>query len=336
MMSEHPTDPNPLGEDDIVAQLMRGAGPRPSMPDAVGEDLRQQTRGHWRAMVARRRTRRRRMQWLAAAAGLALAVVGWTSWRQMMLSPALAPVPVARVESIVGSVHRLLKSPEPLGVGQELMAGAVVVSGDGGRGAMVLPNGVSVRLDVAGRLQFLPDGRLLLERGAVYIDAGSGDASVVVQTPFGLARDIGTQFEVRLDEVAWQVAVREGEVRIELPSGHHTAMAGERLHLAPDGAVTRRSEAPDDPRWSWARDVAPTMDLEGKSLAEALHWMARETGWQLAFEDPELQTEVQQILVYGSVGDLRPEEVPEIVLPSSGLSGTLIDGRLTIHREQTP
>lgn len=334
---EPPTDPTEHGEDDIVAQLMRQAGPRPSMPESVSGDLRQRTRNHWQGMVARRKAQKRRHLWVAAAAGLALAVTGWFTWQQAFQRSSPSPATIARVESLVGTVQELTEEAteqtvgQDLVVGQTLAAGAVIETAEGGLSALLLNGGAALRLDTASRVRLLADGGLVLERGAVYIDAGTVAASVTVQTPFGLARDIGTQFEVRLDDDAWQVAVREGEVRVELVSGHHTALAGERLYLTSEGAVTRRSESPHADRWAWAREAAPSVDLGGKTLAEALHWMVRETGWKLAFEDPELEAEVQRIQVYGSVGDLRPGEVPEL-LPSAGLESALADGLLTIRR----
>jgi ferric-dicitrate binding protein FerR (iron transport regulator) len=174
---------------------------------------------------------------------------------------------------------------------------------------------------------------LELETGAVYIDTGiDGAGGLEVRTTYGVARDIGTQFETRLADERLSLVVREGEVLFTGEGGKYRAGAGVALSLGPDGGVTRSRVEASDPRWSWASSAAPPFDIEGRSLAEVLAWVARETGWTVRYEDDELERSAAQILTHGSTGGLEPELVPDLVVPVAGLEHRLQGTVLRVER----
>jgi ferric-dicitrate binding protein FerR (iron transport regulator) len=216
--------------------------------------------------------------------------------------------------------------------GTELRAGDRVETAEG-RLALRLEGGASVRLDRATRLVLNSTSVLELEAGAIYIDTGiDGVGGLEVRTDYGVARDIGTQFETRLGEGRLSLVVREGEVLFMGEGGEYRAGAGVALSLGPDGGVTRERVEASDPRWSWASAAAPPFDIEGRSLAEVLTWVARETGWTVRYEDAELERSAAQMLTHGSTGGLEPELVPDLVVPVAGLEHQLQGSVLRVER----
>jgi hypothetical protein len=205
-----------------------------------------------------------------------------------------------------------------------------------GQAALRLGGGSSLRLDAGSLLRLLGPSTVELARGAVYVDSGptpSPGGAVAVRTRFGVATDVGTQFEVRLlggEPSALRLRVREGEVRLVRGETSHGAAAGVELTLAADGSVARRTVATHGEAWQWALRAAPPFAIEGRSLAEFLAWTARETGWRIEYSDPALAARAGSIVLHGSLGRLTPEEAPGVVLPGAGLSHRVEDGVLVV------
>ena len=320
-------------EEDSVAELIRFAGPSPTVsPEALAQ-LRRETRRHWQGKVVATRQRRHMAQrrWLAVAAALVVSIGATYLWSGR--GPSTPPVTVAAVASLESVFGGTWAVPDG-----GLVPGAALATDPGVRVALRLADGASLRLDGASRVVLDGATAVTLERGGVYLDSGEGVGataapSLEVRTPFGLARDIGTQFEVRVDADSLEVRVRQGEVQVETPEASHGALAGGYLRISADGSVQRRQEAVHGGPWSGVQEAAPALDLEGKSLAEALRWMGRETGWQVAFADAALAEKVEGIIIHGAVQDLRPTEVPEVLLPSSCLQSQLRQGTLHVCSE---
>lgn len=325
---------------DAVERLLRGAGHRRRPPSGAEAEIRQVVQSAWQAKVAERRAanlRRRRQQgWMLAAAAALLLVVGATLWQtpwqtlwqapwQQATDPSAAAVVVARVEAWF---------PAPPGagptVGTELTVGATLSTDDGQRLALRLASGASARLDHGSRLTLLGDGSMELERGALYLDS-AGTPGLEIHTPWGVARNIGTQFEVRLHDAGMRLGVRQGQVALEVEGTSHEATAGGALSVTGAGVVSSTISSRGT-AWDWVLDAAPPFTLEGRTLGETLAWISRETGWEVRWTDPELEAEATPTQLQGALGDLRPDRAHELVLPIAGLSGRLEDGVLWVER----
>jgi ferric-dicitrate binding protein FerR (iron transport regulator) len=317
-------------EDDPVGRLLHIAGPRPPVPEAVWEGIRQVARPAWQAKVEAHRARRRRQRrgvFLLAAA--LVTAVGSGLFYRLGLDPFAPPSPVATVEAWFGAETAART------VGTLLDAGAELTTNGGSRVALRLAGGASLRLDHDTHLTFESASALVLHRGGVYLDSGpdaSSETAVEVHTPFGIARDIGTQFEVRLQEGGLAVQVREGEVNLELTDATHQATAGIALAVGQDGAVERRTVPLRGPAWDWILASAPSFRLEGRPLSEYLDWVVRETGHTLRFEDAALAEQATTIIARGSLEGLRPDQTLDIVLPGSGLAYRLGEDSLLVER----
>jgi ferric-dicitrate binding protein FerR (iron transport regulator) len=303
--------------DDAALELLRLAGPRPEAPPERRARVEGAVRAHWQSRLAGQR--RRQLLWgaaLAAAAALVVAVV----------VPPIVTAPgidtIATVETISGEVRaRTREGSVRLAPATAIARGSTIDTGVAGRAALRLASGVSLRLDHDTSIELSQGRRLRLDRGTAYVDVDPVRASggLVVATAIGEVRDIGTQFEVRVAGDEMRVRVREGRVLVErgeildeIRAGHEGSMVGRgRLELQPLTAF--------DPGWSWLLEVAPAFPIEERSVADYLRWLSRETGLGLRWEDPDLRTSAEEIILHGDISGVRPDQTPGMVLPTCGL-----------------
>ncbi|MCP4658140.1 MAG: FecR domain-containing protein [bacterium] len=334
-MNDYP-DPqlHQAAANDDVARLLRMATPRPTVPAELTIRARAAAEAEWRITVGRRRSRRR----VVLAAGGALAATVLLTFalstrripdRLPALSGPLAMLEVVRGGAVSSSATADDGLPRALNVGDAIGSGTLLATGDGTRAAFRLAAGQSLRLDRRTRVQLVSSSVVLLESGTVYVDSDSTSGPrlpLEVHTPLGVARDVGTQFEVRLEDDAMRVRVREGMVQVERGGGTWEAGAGAELTIVAGGLLERRSVPLYGPAWRWNLEIAPSFELEGSSLAAFLDWVTRENGWKLRFTDPALATYAASVTLHGSLEGLTPDQTPELVLPTCGLVYRLEDG----------
>jgi len=300
-----------------LEQLFRLAGDPPQLPDDEVELVRSEVHGAWRAANRRRRIRRQAVWMTVAASLVAVGAIGlWRSTRP----------PVGRFEMIQGDVF-LGPEAGPAVPSMGIVRGSRIVTGSSGRAALRLASGSSVRLDFSSSLVLDSDTAMTLERGAVYIDSGSGPAagkSVEVSTHLGNAYDIGTQFEVRLQpagadsDAVLRVSVREGRVLIRRGGEEHEASTGAALTLDALGSAQTVASAVHGDHWDWVVATAPPITIEGGDLRRFLEWASRELGRPWRFADPALKRQAEAILVHGSIEGKTIDEALTAVLASCG------------------
>ena len=112
---------------------------------------------------------------------------------------------------------------------------------------------------------------------------GVAAPALAVQTPAGEVVHIGTQFMVTVagDEVV--LSVREGQVKVTGDGFELVVDTNEELDLRGDG--TREVTAIDGhgERWAWAAEVAPQIELDGRTTFDVVAWAARETGRRVVY-----------------------------------------------------
>lgn len=327
---DFPRDPGE--ENDPLAKLLRLAGPRQPVPAEREERLRAATHAHWSASVKQAR----RLKWAIwggvslAAACLILSVSLLGGWRPFEILPGSAPriAEVLRVEGFGAS------GGGPA-AGMELPPGALLATHSGERIALRTIGGATLRVDGGTQLRLISSSILDLRRGAVYADSGSAAAAVdalEIRTPWGIVRDIGTQFQVRLVEDGIQLSVREGKARLEREGRSHEATSGMELVMHADAQVTARPISRTGESWEWIAGIAPPFALEGRRLGEYLDWVGQETGLAIQFEDPSEAGRAREIVLHGAIERLSPRESLAAVLPTCGLSHSLQGDALIIRR----
>jgi hypothetical protein len=213
------------------------------------------------------------------------------------------------------------------------------------RASLRMSDGAVVRLDAGSALRLASAAAVDLLDGALYADTGAHEApgragaALEVRTDLGTVRDVGTRFMVRLDGSdgrALRVLVREGAVEIDHESGSDVAQTGEEIVVRGDGSLARSPVAAWGEEWDWILAAATPFDLEGRSVAEVLAWVSRETGWTVRYEDDALAAAAPGIPMLGggpALRDVRPDQAM-LLLPAARLEGIVEGGTLTIRRAQ--
>lgn len=317
---------------DEMESLLRSAGERRTVPRERSDRVRRVARDIWRAEVRRRTLRRRVHVGGAIAASLVLAAALAVLLRE---APSTSPSPIFVVELVAGAATEGARSP--LATGSRLSVGSEVRTGEGSRIALRLPSGASVRVDDLSAIRLLGPDEVALDRGAVYVDSGTGAPALVVRTPLGEVHEIGTRFEVRLHDGGLRVRLREGSVSVRRGRVSHEVPSGEELLWDAEGGVARRALAPHDPAWDWTAAIAPRLDLEGRTAREILEWVARERGLALVYADAAVERAASETVLAAGPADLSPDEALPAVLPACRLAYRISEsGVLEVSAEARP
>ncbi len=326
--------------DNDIENILKATGPRDRPPEDVERRVREHLRGEWRSIVAVERTRRqRRVSFALAAAGLAVAALGVLFAGPLVTGRGEAVATIALSSGEIRAKTNWLGSWRAIGNGETVTAGETLMTGPGGRVAVTLPGGLSARLDHDTRITLASAERVLIESGALYIDAGraaAGPARLEVVTPIGTVRHVGTQFEVRL--LGSQVRVRVREGRIEWSNGGGATASGavgEQLTIKPDGVVQRDATPRFGESWDWVAAATPSIDIDGYSLTDFLAWAGRELGRDVVFASAEIRNEAAGIVVHGSIAGLTPMQALDAVLATTR-SQAYIDGGHIVISPQEP
>lgn len=334
-MNDAPESSAVEADEDATLRLLRLAGPRSPVPDLHAARVRAAVRAQWHA-GNRRRARRRRVvsaSVLIAAATLAL-IIG----RYRVVDPPPAPPGrvVAVVERIDGMPQRMADPRNEtarlrLSPNDAIRTGEWLETNADARVALRFPDGTSVRLDVHSRLRPLSSSVIELSSGAVYIDSGRESGHFEVRTAVATARDVGTQFEVRVHDRTLRLRVRTGVVELKDGARSVSGRAGTEITLTDGGAVSRPIAAYGS-EWEWTARVSPMLDIEGMVLSVFLERLAQEHGWRLHYADPALAHEAAGVTLHGSMNGLRAREAIEVAITTSGLRHRLENGELVVLR----
>ncbi len=341
---------NEFGQDDMqtdrreeaLQRLLKFAGPRREPPAAMTERIYGAALDTWE-QTTRARVRARRIGFAALAATVLLGIA--VTWR-LALTPELVPAAAAaRIDRIVGAVDLRRDAPGQdwqrlTAPGATLHPGDEIRTGAAGRLALRTAEGFSVRLDHVSSIQLLAATHIELTRGRLYADSGAyaGDGpGITIDTPLGVARDIGTQFELRLAGEQLSVRVREGRVALAHPGGRADITAGVQLLVNAGGVATRSEFSAQDAAWRWAEEVAPAFDTDGRTLLDYLRWVARETGRELEFSSNAAASAAAATILRGSVpGTLAPSDSLSPVLATTRFHHTLRGQALVVSLEDAP
>jgi ferric-dicitrate binding protein FerR (iron transport regulator) len=325
--------------DALVERLLRMADGGPDIPGDGAARVKAALRPVWRR-AAQQRARRRWLVGAAAAAAVLAAVALGFLHRES--APAI-PDSVAQLDVIRGVVEIVTAAGEIRTLADgwpeaAVTSGSIVRTGAASRVALRLKGGQSLRLDLDTSVRLDSPEMVRLDHGGVYVDsAGAESGGVRVETPLGGVREIGTRFEVRHDDGTMLVRVRAGKVAIARGRDEVEIGVGSAIAITPDGRLERTLTAADGAEWRWVQQVAPTFEIEGRTVAAFLDWVSSESGLQVVYQEPEIASFVADTVLHGTAGDLTPDNAAEIVLPSCGLQVMRDGSTLVVGRgRQTP
>jgi ferric-dicitrate binding protein FerR (iron transport regulator) len=322
-------------ETDLIDLLLRRAGRRSEPPLEAYRQVYAAATAAFRDKTVRRRERQW-VLWASAAAVAVFAIALMFEWTP----PSAGRSELARVERVIGLAEvasgdtwrTLGETGTPLTTGVRLRTLA------GGRLALALGGGGSLRLDAETEVMLDAPGRLYVGRGTIYVDSGArpGASRLQVVTPAGTAHDIGTQFELQVAGSALRLRVREGSVSIDRGGRSLTGGAGEQIAIDALGGISRNVIEPDDEAWQWAESIAPTPDMDGRPAAELISWVARETGRELRYVSPNVEQRASSVILHGNIRNLAPLAALEAMLATTDLEYVLRGDTMEIRTRDTP
>jgi ferric-dicitrate binding protein FerR (iron transport regulator) len=317
--------------DDALERLFKHTGPRLHPPEADEQAIRESLHAEWRAVVGRRKWQAR-TSWAAAAMIFVVgAVVLLDGGPRMVAGPQL----VASISRMEGRIQ-IVEDGEVLAA--ELASGDAMFADQsvdtmGGAVAFDLPQGGSLRLATDSRIRFISGNEIELLRGALYFDSqnspASGDAALTIRTPLGSVRDIGTQFMAELERETIGVSVREGSVAVEQGDGQFEAGVGERLRVSLGGGIAKQAIELYGNDWDWVEQLAPTFEIEGRSVFDFLTWVEHETGRHVVFTSVEAENRARRSVLRGTI-DLQPMPMLRAVMATTDLTYTVSAGEIAV------
>ena len=320
---------------DLVESLIRTAGKRAEPPDDAYRQVLAAATAAFHEKTARRRERQW-ILWAAAAAVLVLAVALMFEWTP----PGAQREELARIERAIGAVERATGDVwEPVGESAAPLTMGMKVRTLAGAGAgLLLAGGASLRLAAGTEIMLDEPGRLYLREGAIYLDhRGSVGTGYRIETPAGIARDLGTQFELLVADGSLRLRVREGRVAVDRAGQTLEGTAGAQVEFDALGGVVRSAIAATDAAWQWAESLAPMPDVDGRPATDLIAWVARETGRRLRYASPAIEQRAATVILHGNIRHLPPLAALDAMLATTDLDYVLDGDTMEIRaRAQSP
>jgi len=327
-----PSRYTPEPGSDPLAKLLRAGGRREAPDPERATRARELVHAEWQASLGERR--RRRWQW-AAAAAVAVTASGLGLLATFRPAP---PVAVAVIARLNGDVERRAERgqvDEVPAEGTTLHEGDSIQTSPTGRVLVRWNHSATLRIDGSSLARLESDEHIRLLRGALYVEtirSPATDRGLLVSTPFGQVRHIGTRFEVRVDRDTVRVRVRDG---IAIFAGNAIAPtvieAGRQLSVAGGRATLEDGPAASDPQWSWTQTIAPRFDIEGRSLFDTLEWLAHESGLRVIYASPAVRDRTREVVLHGSIDGLELRQALIAVLSGSGVEHTVRADRIEVR-----
>lgn len=307
---------------DAIAALLRSAGRRREPPPETADAVYVATLLAWQHKV---RQRRRLRVALALAAGVVALAAGLAWWPALR---TLVQPPMAAVVIATSGASAPLAAGARVEVGREL-----TVPADTG---LVLRTAAGHELRVAGsaRLRFAARDDVQLEHGRVYLDSGAAPPGAVLRMAAGLLEitHLGTQYAVASRPEALTVLVRSGRVRVAAGAAATIVERGIALDLTPDGReLARRPIEAHGEHWAWADALAPALVVEGRTLADVLAEIARQSGRELLYQSDSVRLACRATRMHGPRIDLPPAERLAAVLATTEMEAIESGGRILIR-----
>ena len=297
-----------MGNIDDIGRLIHHVGARETVPAERMERARHNVRSHWQQLVDEHKETRDRAYFSGRAIAASIVLVVGIALVLWGLTYTNSTVSVASVDRVLGEVSVAAVQPVP---GGEIERDTVIETGVDSRIALRMSGGQSLRIDTSSQVVVHSPSHVSLTSGALYIDTlpAPGSDPIRVSTPMGTARDIGTQFQVRLTATALVVGVRDGVVEIEQTGVQNLSVGeGRYVELNVHGESAEFLLQENDPNWQWVETVMPEFSIKGVTLQQYLDWFARERGLTLRWEDETSEAKAGAAILSGSIAGMSLEQ----------------------------
>jgi ferric-dicitrate binding protein FerR (iron transport regulator) len=217
--------------------------------------------------------------------------------------------------------------------GAPLHSGQSLVTRSASRVALRWRDGSVLRIDQDTRLHLTTVGEIELESGRIYLDTGEARSSLgapVVLTPAGPVRHRGTRYMTAVGAGVTRISVRDGTVALARPGGEELASGGQQLVVESTGAASLRAIPVYGAAWQWAEALAAPYASDGRSLADFLAWVGRETGQGVEYASPEAAAVAENSELRGDVA-MEPTRALDVVMQASDLVTEVNDGIISVR-----
>lgn len=331
-------DNGEMRTDDAVEALLEQAMPRPAPPGKDEQMIREAVFSEWQAVAGKRRSRTMLTRFAVAATVL----LGVTVSFYMLNDTGIAAEQVATISTSHGSIHVLGAQSEVHDLTDltAITAGQTIkTNSDSGIG-LEWGNGGSLRIAANTRIEFVTSDEIYLRSGKVYFDstpselvaavsAGSSAAQIRIQTDQGVVTHVGTQYMTESNGGALIVSVREGQVMIDGNYHSEKALDGQQITIRGSARGAVANIAPYGESWSWIENVSPVANTDGRSVAEFLSWVSRETGLKIEYPDAATERAANEFILKGNV-NLQPREALDFWLQGQDLNWDINGGTISL------
>lgn len=325
------------GDDsDALAVLIRSAGSREAPPQEHYDSV---FAAASEALDGKLRQRRNKIRFAWAAGLAAVAVLASLVTRYEVTDGQ--PVQVATSDRVLGTVRMMGAADdrwrEMQANGSVLHNGTRIRTDTDSAIGLMLSGDVSLRVAESTEISIESSSRIHLHKGTVYVDTGHDRKTNTVTeiiTANGVARDVGTQFEVRYRNNQVRLRVREGLVLFRQQDDEFRGVAGEQLVIGDGGVSARDAVARDSADWRWVQAIAPAPYADEQSVSSLVEWVARETGRRIHYAQNDLGVRARSTILHGSSRRLMPMEALAVMLETTDFEYTVTANREILIQER--
>ncbi len=319
--------------EDRIEELLKAAGNRPEPDAEVSEAIRMSTHSAWLEVVAEERLKRQR-KWLSyssVAAALFLAV-GFFGLRPGFYAPEDSRQ-LASIRFISGSYQI---NGEVYAQKAPVMTGDTIQTGQNDLISLVLEDKTMISVAPNTELTFTGLASIDLSKGRVFVDSPDATTSIIINTSWGSIEDIGTQYEVEVDE-RLTVAMREGKVKMLIDDTPHFASfkagLGDVLSIDKDLRIDLTQVESTHSRWNWIREAVPHQLVDGMSVYEFMGWAGHVTGKEIVYEDSLAELMASRTLLHGGhVSPMKIDSTLQVLLKTTRLSAVVTERDIRVEQ----
>lgn len=327
--------------DEIFISLLGQASPRQKAPEGDEREIRQAAMAEWKKITGKRRARRRLVS-LAIAATLVMVLASLINVSRLAETD-MDLQQIAKVERQIGEIIIFEPATDtwrPLAESDVVLStGQIIETSGGARIAVSWNAGGLLRIDEKTRISLTAKDQMQLHSGRLHYDSKSLYSNqqplvnLLIETPYGTVRHMGTQFMADLAGDALSVSVREGEVAISGDSIETLVLTGEQVIINESGIKERQSILPYSEEWKWVQEIAPAFELDGRSMFEFLQWISSESGYVIEYETESAKSLAEETILHGKI-DLPPMKALEIMFQTADLVYELHGGVILVSTRQ--
>ena len=314
---------------DAIEALLRKAAPRPNPPTEDEQIVRDAVTAEWKSVAGKVKTRQRMTQFAIAATVLLGVAISFNTLQVNNVQP----VQVATIERNQGAIYLvgeqlLMQEASDL---SSVYVGQVIETGNDAAVSLEWGNGGSLRIDKNTRIEFTTTDSVYLRSGQVYFDSQPATMAAItgsgfeIETDHGLVKHLGTQYMTTVGARDLIVRVREGEVSVDGAYVEQAvAVAGQQMTVSGGATPSVLDIDSFGEIWAWAEEMAPTLNMDGRSTNDFLQTTAREIGLAVEYESDAAETIAHDGILRGTV-EMDPRSELEFRMAGEDL-GYRIDG----------